>query len=473
VETAIFSMKFLLVFALALSVSNAKLVKRGAQSPGVWTALDQLRGKSKISNDDIRNMILTAKAGQDYPNLSEIPAGNFDCSNMKPGFYADVDTKCQVVRRCDINGNLSSYLCPNLTVFNQITLVCEWFWDVDCSKAKSFYDYSNSRLYQGHDVPLLDDESSYVSSRKKRAAQSPGVWTALDQLRGKSKISNTDFLNMFVNSKAGEDYPNLPAIPAGNFDCSSVKPGFYADVDSRCQVVRRCDINGNQSAYLCPNLTIFNQITLVCEWFWDVDCSKAKSFYDYSNSRLYQGHDVPLLDDESSYVSSRKKRAAQSPGVWTALDQLRGKSKISNDDIRNMILTAKAGQDYPNLSEIPAGNFDCSSVKPGFYADVDTKCQVVRRCDINGNLSSYLCPNLTVFNQITLVCEWFWDVDCSKAKSFYDYSNSRLYQGHDVPLLDDESSYVSSRKKRAAAPRLSPAVVTVLNHLRGNSKILK
>lgn len=57
-------------------------------------------------------------------------------------------------------------------------------------------------------------------------------------------------------------------------------------------------------------LQIFNQITLVCHWFWDVDCSKAQDFYEYSNSRLYQGHDVPLLDNEDSYVAPEAAAAA-------------------------------------------------------------------------------------------------------------------------------------------------------------------
>jgi len=155
-------MKCLIVLTALLGVSCAGVVKRQVQSPGVWSALDRLRGHDRLGVEDIRALLQTARAGQDYPNLAEIPAGNFDCASVKPGFYADIDTKCQVVRRCDVNGNQTAYLCPNLTVFNQITLVCHWFWDVDCSQAKSFYDYSNSRLYQGADVWLLDNEDTYV-----------------------------------------------------------------------------------------------------------------------------------------------------------------------------------------------------------------------------------------------------------------------------------------------------------------------
>lgn len=51
-------------------------------------------------------------------------------------------------------------------------------------------------------------------------------------------------------------------------------------------------------------LQLFNQITLVCDWFWNVDCGQSKNFVDYSNSRLYQGPDVHLLDDQDVFASS-------------------------------------------------------------------------------------------------------------------------------------------------------------------------
>ncbi|XP_055355281.1 uncharacterized protein LOC129600743 [Paramacrobiotus metropolitanus] len=158
-------MKYIIVFAAVIGIAYATPVKRAvsAQNPPVWTALDQLSGRNKLSTADIYNLYVSARAGQDYPtyNANDIPQGNWDCSAHAPGYYADTDFKCQVVRRCDVNGNLTSHICPNMTLFNQITLVCHWFWEVDCSQAQKFYDYSNSRLYQGADVPLLDNQENY------------------------------------------------------------------------------------------------------------------------------------------------------------------------------------------------------------------------------------------------------------------------------------------------------------------------
>jgi hypothetical protein len=119
-----------------------------AQNPDVFTALDALRGRNDLTIDEILNILANAVAGRDYPIYNEIPSTRFSCENVhQAGFYADAEAQCQVIRRCDINGVLWSYLCPNMTLFNQITLVCDWFFNVNCNNAVQYYDYSNPRLY--------------------------------------------------------------------------------------------------------------------------------------------------------------------------------------------------------------------------------------------------------------------------------------------------------------------------------------
>ena len=58
---------------------------------------------------------------------------------------------------------------------------------------------------------------------------------------------------------------------------------------------------------------MFNQITLVCDWFWNVDCSQSRQFQDYSNSRLYQEGNV-LLDNQDDYELKAATGAIQSTG---------------------------------------------------------------------------------------------------------------------------------------------------------------
>lgn len=60
-------------------------------------------------------------AGVDYPNYSEVPkGGSFSCQNRLPGYYADMETRCQVWHWCLHSGYQFSFLCPNGTVFNQV-----------------------------------------------------------------------------------------------------------------------------------------------------------------------------------------------------------------------------------------------------------------------------------------------------------------------------------------------------------------
>ena len=62
---------------------------------------------------------------------------------MEGGYYADVEAECQVFHICgnDGNGGLTKYsfLCPNGTIFQQQYFVCDWWFNVDCPEAESFY----------------------------------------------------------------------------------------------------------------------------------------------------------------------------------------------------------------------------------------------------------------------------------------------------------------------------------------------
>ncbi|XP_055340649.1 uncharacterized protein LOC129589799 [Paramacrobiotus metropolitanus] len=171
-------MKSAIFFALCVVVCSARTLDKRAsdQNPKVFSALDKLRGGANkaLSVDQIQELWLNVKPGQDFPLIATIPKANVDCASVKPGFYAnDGEGKCQAFDRCDVNGNLTSYLCPNMTLFNQITLICDWWFNIDCSQARSFYDYTNSRLYVEGAV-LLDDEPDYVMASTGAVAAASG-----------------------------------------------------------------------------------------------------------------------------------------------------------------------------------------------------------------------------------------------------------------------------------------------------------
>ncbi|XP_076258914.1 uncharacterized protein LOC143195545 [Rhynchophorus ferrugineus] len=93
------------------------------------------------------------KPGIDYPALSSIPTTSFNCKTQRyKGFFADTDTNCQVWHYCDLNGGQASFLCPNGTIFSQVALTCDWWYNVKCSATPQLY-VLNERLYK-YIIPL-------------------------------------------------------------------------------------------------------------------------------------------------------------------------------------------------------------------------------------------------------------------------------------------------------------------------------
>lgn len=84
--------------------------------------------------------------GHDYPINHEVPSTSFHCGNVPavPGMYANVETGCQAYHVCHDGreGHQgASFLCTNGTIFNQKEFTCDWWYNVDCDQAPSFYQY--------------------------------------------------------------------------------------------------------------------------------------------------------------------------------------------------------------------------------------------------------------------------------------------------------------------------------------------
>ncbi|XP_045767184.1 uncharacterized protein LOC123868675 [Maniola jurtina] len=95
-------------------------------------------------------------------------------------------------------------------------------------------------------------------------------------------------LGMAIPGKPGTDYPILGAVPYTNFYCDEQPyPGFFADMETRCQAWHYCDIDGRQASFLCPNGTIFSQGVASCDWWFNVRCALSPALYPL-NARLYR-----------------------------------------------------------------------------------------------------------------------------------------------------------------------------------------
>ena len=102
-------------------------------------------------------------------------------------------------------------------------------------------------------------------------------------------MSGIDMLRMAVPGNPGEDYPIYAEVPETAFSCDGrVEGGYYADPEAECQPFHVCsaDRDGGlaKNSFLCPNGTLFNQENFVCEYWFNVDCSQAESFYGLNDN---------------------------------------------------------------------------------------------------------------------------------------------------------------------------------------------
>ncbi|CAG9132696.1 unnamed protein product [Plutella xylostella] len=129
--------------------------------------------------DLIRHDGVIGKAGVDFPAFPNIPPTGFNCKNVPTGYYADLETDCQVFHICDTSRKIS-FLCPNGTIFSQSHLICDWWFKVDCASAPALYEssaeyYSNEQkksqkitqsLSKTLELPQISSDASNIQPSK-------------------------------------------------------------------------------------------------------------------------------------------------------------------------------------------------------------------------------------------------------------------------------------------------------------------
>ncbi|CAK9832574.1 hypothetical protein ANTRET_LOCUS9373 [Anthophora retusa] len=110
--------------------------------------------KQSVPQTSLKYGATRGEANVDYPAYSSIPYTNFSCKEQRyKGFFGDPDTGCQVWHYCDLNGGKSSFLCPNGTIFSQVALTCDWWFNVKCETTTQLY-VLNERLYK-YILPIM------------------------------------------------------------------------------------------------------------------------------------------------------------------------------------------------------------------------------------------------------------------------------------------------------------------------------
>ncbi|XP_032691722.1 mucin-12 isoform X2 [Odontomachus brunneus] len=138
-----------------------KIVKRLApEKNGEYQVYQVFFGNEDLLKEWLKGAGVTGQPGVDYPALTSIPATSFSCRGLRGGYYADLETNCQVFHICD-NGRKISFLCPNGTIFQQSQLICDWWFKVDCSKSTELYEQSAEQL--------AEEERKRADARKMKS----------------------------------------------------------------------------------------------------------------------------------------------------------------------------------------------------------------------------------------------------------------------------------------------------------------
>ncbi|XP_035727803.1 rho GTPase-activating protein gacF-like isoform X1 [Vespa mandarinia] len=117
---------------------------------------------------------------------------------------------------------------------------------------------------------------------------------------------------------------------------------------------------------------------------------------------------------------------------------------------------------YLDFHNLPDTNFSCQGkVIGGYYADLETGCQMFHVCTIGQKDEimdiRFLCLNGTIFDQETRVCERVDEVDCSKSEQFYNlnlelYGNNAVTFGlHESDDEDNPSDTVENSQRTTSA----------------------
>ena len=77
---------------------------------------------------------------------------------------------------------------------------------------------------------------------------------------------------------------------------------------------------------------------------------------------------------------------------------------------------------------------------------------------------SFLCPNGTIFNQEYFICDWWFNVDCSKAEDLAESRNAEL----EAAQLQAESQLSANNNNQFSSRQLELELESNVNSLDNN-----
>uniref|UniRef100_A0A182YQD5 Chitin-binding type-2 domain-containing protein n=1 Tax=Anopheles stephensi TaxID=30069 RepID=A0A182YQD5_ANOST len=126
-----------------------------------------------------------------------------------------------------------------------------------------------------------------------------------------------------------------------SFSCTGRAAGYYADVETGCQIYHMCDGLGRQFSYACPNTTLFQQRMLICDHWYMVNCSKAES--NYAANLLIGQRDKPFVPEEENEIRTPRPDLLDRPDALDfGVPSLKNFFKSSTPARQNAIFDTQA-----------------------------------------------------------------------------------------------------------------------------------
>uniref|UniRef100_A0A0K2TQ41 Putative LOC100901383 [Metaseiulus occidentalis] n=1 Tax=Lepeophtheirus salmonis TaxID=72036 RepID=A0A0K2TQ41_LEPSM len=145
--------------------------------------------------------------GQDYPIYAEAPETGFSCDGqIDGGYYADSGAECQAFHICASNGagglDKYSFLCPNGTIFNQQYLICDWWFNFDCSQADSLAVSINADLLAARQEATLAAAESRINEPDFAGSENVGVLAGYGV--GDARAAGSESIGVLAGYGVGE-----------------------------------------------------------------------------------------------------------------------------------------------------------------------------------------------------------------------------------------------------------------------------
>ncbi|XP_058447342.1 putative mediator of RNA polymerase II transcription subunit 26 [Malaya genurostris] len=184
------------------------------------------------------------------------------------------------------------------------------------------------------------------------------------------------------------------------FSCSGRAAGYYADVETGCQIYHMCDGLGRQFSYSCPNTTLFQQRMLICDHWYMVNCSKAES--NYAANLLIGQRDKPFVAEDENEIRTPRPDLLDRPysASFAGEPIMYNFIKTNTQAPQNAIaLDKKLSTKVPSTKGRPSEIFEESASNHGLpihwntrYAKEDTEQEKVDQKQALDDLGSTAIP---------------------------------------------------------------------------------